>query len=88
VEHKDFQIVVLQRGWVIVGRFSQTGEECTVSNGFVLRRWGTTAGLGQLENGPLSETKYDKIPETKFHALTAVFRMKVGGEWESLCSAR
>lgn len=88
MESKDIQIVVLQRGWVVLGEFSQEGDICLIKNGYVLRRWGTTEGLGQLKNGPCAETTYDELPETKFHQLTIVFRLKVGGKWGDLCSAR
>ncbi len=82
-------IVILQRGWVVVGRFSQAGSECTISNGFVIRLWGTSKGLGELaSDGPLSGTKLDPIPETKFHELTIVARMKCSDKWEGTCKAR
>ena len=72
------QIVILQRGWVAVGDFSQKGDECTLSNSAIIRIWGTTKGLGELaENGPLSSTKIDKCPDLRFHLLTVIARMDV-----------
>lgn len=36
------QIVILQRGWVIVGKMTRTGNDCEVTEGAVIRRWGTS----------------------------------------------
>lgn len=44
----DLKIVVLQRGWNLIGRFSQDGTKCFLKNAQVIRRWGTTKGLGEL----------------------------------------
>ena len=70
---KKTRIVVLQRGWVLVGHFSQSGEDCTLENAAVIRRWGTTKGLGELAmEGPRKETVLDPAPTTHFHALTVI----------------
>jgi len=37
------KIVVLQRGWVVVGETSQDGNTVQVDKGAVVRRWGTPA---------------------------------------------
>ena len=67
------KIVILQRGWVVVGRFSQNGSQCLIEDGYVIRRWGTTEGLGQLASeGPLPETKLEPTPRISFHELTVV----------------
>jgi len=74
------QIVVLQRGWVVVGDVSQEGEEIVVNNASVVRKWGTTKGLGELaERGPLNEngraTVLDKSPQIRAHNLTVIMRV-------------
>lgn len=70
-------IVVLQRGWVIVGDFEQKGTDCTVTNGHVIRRWGTSKGLGELATeGPKPNTTLDPIPAAHFHELTMVMRLE------------
>ena len=57
----DIKIVILQRGWVMVGRFEKEGTECKLHNASVIRVWGTTKGLGQLANeGKQKETILDK----------------------------
>lgn len=67
------RIVILQRGWVFVGRFYQSGSDCVLEDGFNIRVWGTTKGLGEIaSDGPTSSTKLDKIPTTRFHELTVI----------------
>lgn len=67
------KIVILQRGWVFIGKFSQEGQECKLENAFNLRRWGTTEGLGELAlKGKQTETKLDKVGTVTFHELTTV----------------
>jgi hypothetical protein len=66
-------IAILQRGWVFVGELSKEGSECTLSNAYNIRRWGTSEGLGELAaKGPLEETKLDKVGTVSFHELTTV----------------
>lgn len=68
------KIVILQRGWVMVGRFERKGSDCTLSNASVIRSWGTTKGLGEIaENGPTASTKLDKCyGVVEFDYLTVV----------------
>ena len=70
----DIKIVILQRGWIMVGEFSRKGSDCTLSNASVIRTWGTTKGLGEIaENGPTSTTKLDKCyGVVQFDYLTVV----------------
>lgn len=69
----EVRIVILQRGWVFVGRFSQEGANCRLDNAAVIRSWGTTKGLGEIAvGGPTSKTKLDKCPPVKFHELTVI----------------
>ena len=57
---KDIRIIILPRGWNIVGEYTQDGDECIIKNSSVIRRWGTTRGLGEIaENGPTDKTKLD-----------------------------
>ncbi len=79
------QIVILQRGWVVVGDFFQDGSNCLIRNGHVVRRWGTSKGLGELaKEGPLSNTVLDPIPEMAFHELTIVARLACSEKWGSV----
>ena len=75
VEHSgDIKIVILQRGWVMVGRFERNGSDCKLHDSHSVRRWGTSKGLGELANkGPLSETQLDKnYGVVEFDYLTVV----------------
>lgn len=72
------QIVILNRGWVVVGEYSEKGDECTLNEASIIRVWGTTKGLGELaENGPLTNTKLDSCPNIHFHKMTMVARMDI-----------
>lgn len=49
----DIRIVILQRGWVMVGQFERDGLDCKLHNASVIRIWGTTRGLGEIaKHGP------------------------------------
>lgn len=68
------KIVILQRGWAIVGRFERKDSECKLSDASVIRTWGTTKGLGEIaEGGPTTSTKLDKCNGlVEFDYLTVV----------------
>jgi hypothetical protein len=70
----DIKIIVLQRGWIVVGRFERTGTQCKLHNASVIRTWGTTQGLGEIaEGGPTSSTKLDRCKGVvEFDYLTVV----------------
>lgn len=70
----DIKIVVLQRGWVMVGRFEKNGSECKLHKASVIRNWGTTKGLGEIAHGgPTSSTKIDPTNGVvEFDYLTVV----------------
>lgn len=72
------QIVILQRGWVVIGDYSMEKEECLLQNAAIIRIWGTQKGLGEIaEGGPTSSTKMDSCPDIRFHPLTVIARMDV-----------
>lgn len=67
------RIVVLDRGFVVVGAVSEVGDYVVIDDCRCVRRWGTTGGLGQLAScGPLAETKLDPQPRTRVHKLQVV----------------
>ncbi len=73
-------IAVLQWGHVAVGIYTQKGDIAMLEKASIIRRWGTTDGLGDLAiKGPLENTKLDKCPEITFHIREAVMIMNVGG---------
>ena len=70
----EVKIVILQRGWIMVGRFERKGSDCKLHNSSVIRSWGTTKGLGELaKDGLTSSTKLDANNGTvEFDYLTVV----------------
>jgi hypothetical protein len=66
------KIVILQRGWVAVGRYSREGGDCMLTDASVIRVWGTTKGLGELVSGPTNKTVLDKSGTIRFHHLAVV----------------
>lgn len=71
------RIVILQRGWAVVGNMTQRGEYIYLTECHVIRTWGTKNGIGELAmSGPLTNTKLDPIPEVRAHILTVVFDSK------------
>ena len=70
----DIKIVILQRGWVMVGKFEKNGDDCKLHNASVIRVFGTTKGLGEIaKGGPTSTTKLDKcFGVVEFDKLTII----------------
>lgn len=75
----QIKIVVLQRGWVLIGKFEKDGTNCKLHNASVIRNWGTTKGLGELAtSGKLKDTKLDKCGGlVEFDILTVVLSLSV-----------
>jgi hypothetical protein len=84
----DIKIVVLQRGHVAVGRLAKTDDMCKLAGASIIRRWGTTKGLGEIAfDGPTKSTILDKCPDIEFHILTSILIMDCMEEpWEIHCS--
>ena len=57
----DVQLVVLDRGFVYVGRVKIEGDFCIIRQAQNIRVWGTTNGLGELVSGPTKSTKVDLV---------------------------
>jgi hypothetical protein len=74
----EIKIVVLQRGWIYVGRFERNGNDCKLHNASCIRVWGTTKGLQELVNGVTTSTKLDKCEGiVEFDWLTVVHTITV-----------
>ena len=54
-------IVVLDRGFVYIGRVTVDADWCVIESAKNIRVWGTTNGLGELVNGPTKNTKLDQV---------------------------
>ena len=67
------KIVVLQRGWVVVGLVEEDGDKIIIHDAAVVRRWGTSKGLGELAaKGPLPQTVLDPGGRVEAHKLAVV----------------
>jgi len=79
------KIVILQRGWVYIGKFSQEGDMCTLTNAYNIRRWGTERGLGELAlEGKKENTQLDEVGKVTFHILTSVALLDVNEDvWKA-----
>ena len=53
-------IVVLDRGFVYIGKVTMENDWCVIENAKNIRIWGTTNGLGELVKGPTKNTKLDQ----------------------------
>jgi len=56
-------IVVLDRGFVYVGNVTELPDRVFIKDAKNIRVWGTTKGLGELREGPLTGTKLDAVGE-------------------------
>lgn len=55
-------IVVLDRGFVYIGKVTTDREWCFIHDARNIRRWGTSSGLGELvQQGPTDKTKMDFV---------------------------
>ena len=67
------KIVVLDRGFVVVGNVRMDGNYVIIEDCSCIRRWGTTRGLGEIATGgPTENTKLDPQPTTRVHELQVV----------------
>jgi hypothetical protein len=78
----DIRIVILQRGWVFVGRYSETEKECVLTNAKNYRYQGSKKGFGYVAaNGPSSECKLDPCDlPVRFNPLTVIATIDCDGE--------
>lgn len=82
----DIKIVVLQRGWVYIGRFERKENDCKLYSAYNIRTWGTTKGLPELVNGATTSTKLDKCDGiVEFDWLTVVHTITVNPDkWKQI----
>ncbi len=67
------RIVILHRGWIVIGRVTATKDEVIITDAATVRKWGTTDGLGQLaREGKRQETKLDACPTVRVHPLAII----------------
>lgn len=75
---KGRYIVIGNRGNIVVGDLYITGGTGLLKNASVIRKWGTTDGLGQLAlHGKQDGTVLDYCGEFEFETLTTCGMIKV-----------
>ena len=73
------RIIVADRGWIFVGKCEDhTDGTVTIRDCKNIRRWGTSKGLGELVNGPLTDTKFDPYGEVR---VTPIVQINVLKGW-------
>lgn len=70
----DIKIVIVDRGFVYVGRVEMTGDMLIVRSAQNIRKWGTSRGLGELVSGPLVNTILDPVGTARIplHAMISL----------------
>lgn len=67
------RILVLHRGFVVMGRVQATAAEVIVTEAACIRRWGTSKGLGQLATeGKQPNTQLDPCGTVRVHPLAVI----------------
>lgn len=57
----NIKIVVVDRGWIFIGNVFKGSCSTLIKNAYVIRRWGTSEGLGELcLKGKLENTILEK----------------------------
>lgn len=71
------RIVIAQRGWVWIGRVTRGDDgQIVITAAKNVRRWGTTAGLGELAtDGPQPATRLDPAGTVRIHELAVVAQL-------------
>lgn len=76
------QIVVLDRGWVFVGKTRYVDGGMQVDNARCVRIWGTTRGIGELaESGPTERTRLDPCGSVFFPERALILIIPCKSNW-------
>lgn len=78
------RIVVLQRGWVVVGRYAEDGDRVLLTDAHIIEYWGTTQGLGELVYGPTDKTRLRWAGSIEAHRLGVILSIAADGSKWSL----
>lgn len=81
-EHKEPvdigpRIVVIDRGWVLIGKVTQHHDHVVINTAKCIQRWGTTQGLGQLVTGPTGDTIAHPMGDVEVPNRAVIFTMQV-----------
>lgn len=81
VPNGETWIIIADRGFVWVGKATVRGEYCFITNARNIRMWGTTKGLGELRDGPLTNTKLDDCGEITIPMRAILGFIKCTRDW-------
>jgi len=73
----NIKIAVLDRGFVYIGYVKEDGDFIILTHAQNIRSWGTSKGLGELINGPLSGTKCDAAGTVRVRKSAHLFYIDV-----------
>ena len=80
VTMKACRIVILDRGWVVVGWVGISGDDVTIEKASVIRVWGTSKGIGEIASGgPTKDTILDPLREVAASIDPALIQRMRGG---------
>lgn len=72
------QIIVIERGWVVVGNCVAKRGFLDITEGSVIRHWGTERGLGQLAiEGPTKTTVLEPTGHIIVPMTSVIMRIDV-----------
>lgn len=75
----NYSILIAPNGFVFAGQYDSLTQELT--DAYIVRRWGTTQGLGELAlKGPLPNTILDPLPN-KTEILVPHIRIPCSDAW-------
>jgi hypothetical protein len=77
----ETKIVVLDRGFVYVGKVADEGENIRITNCRNIRRWGTSKGLGELVGGPTPATQLDLVGEVIAPKRAVIHQIVCTQDW-------
>lgn len=82
------KIVVIERGFVYVGRLESTEDGYIIHSARSLIRWGSSQHLGELINGPLQNTKLGAPCTVRVHDRQIIHTIEVNNDaWKSYCNS-
>jgi hypothetical protein len=79
----EIRILVLSHGWVVVGKVEQSGLFLELRDSYVIERWGTTNGLGELVACPLPRTLLRPFGNWTVPLGALIMSTKAGDGWKS-----
>ena len=83
VSDTEIKIIVLDRGFVYVGKPSTGNDMLLIERARNIRQWGTTKGLAELINGPTNKTVLDATMTVRVPLCAVLQQIDVDqGSWK------